>query len=196
MRQFTPTTEVDFVVIGSGAAGRHHGQAAVGGRLFGRRARAGRLGKVRPRPGIHQGRVAESQPGPGRSADERSGAAAQHVPPERQGKGRRPARTATAAWSAAAPSPTAAAAGATCRRSSTKLTHGRTIPSGTGMADWPITYEELEPYYMQAEWEMGISGLRVEFAVRGADVEGLSGAAGAAEGSGALFNIARRRSWA
>src|SRR6201997_5760218 len=36
-----------------------------------------------------------------------------------------------------------------------------TIPSGTAMADWPITYEELEPYYTQAEWEMGISGLRV-----------------------------------
>ena len=36
-----------------------------------------------------------------------------------------------------------------------------TIPSGTGMADWPITYEELEPYYTQAEWEMGISGKRV-----------------------------------
>ena len=33
--------------------------------------------------------------------------------------------------------------------------------AGTGMADWPITYEELEPYYMQAEWEMGISGQRV-----------------------------------
>lgn len=36
-----------------------------------------------------------------------------------------------------------------------------TIPSGTAMADWPITYEELEPYYTQAEWEMGISGQRV-----------------------------------
>ena len=36
-----------------------------------------------------------------------------------------------------------------------------TIPSGTGMADWPITYEELEPYYTQAEWEIGISGQRV-----------------------------------
>ena len=33
---------------------------------------------------------------------------------------------------------------------------------GTGLADWPITYEELEPYYVQAEWEMGISGLRVD----------------------------------
>ena len=34
--------------------------------------------------------------------------------------------------------------------------------AGTGLADWPITYEELEPYYTQAEWEMGISGLRVD----------------------------------
>jgi choline dehydrogenase-like flavoprotein len=24
--------------------------------------------------------------------------------------------------------------------------------------DWPLTYEELEPYYSQAEWELGVSG--------------------------------------
>jgi choline dehydrogenase-like flavoprotein len=36
-----------------------------------------------------------------------------------------------------------------------------TIPSGTGMADWPITYDELEPYYTQAEWEMGVSGMLI-----------------------------------
>ena len=42
-----------------------------------------------------------------------------------------------------------------------EASYDQTIPSGTGMADWPITYEELEPYYTQAEWEMGISGLRV-----------------------------------
>ncbi len=34
--------------------------------------------------------------------------------------------------------------------------------SGTGLADWPVSYEELEPYYTQAEWEMGISGQRVD----------------------------------
>ena len=33
---------------------------------------------------------------------------------------------------------------------------------GSGLADWPITYEELEPYYTKAEWEMGISGVRVD----------------------------------
>ena len=30
--------------------------------------------------------------------------------------------------------------------------------SGTALADWPITYEELEPYYTKAEWELGVSG--------------------------------------
>ena len=30
--------------------------------------------------------------------------------------------------------------------------------AGTGIADWPVSYDELEPYYTQAEWEIGISG--------------------------------------
>jgi choline dehydrogenase-like flavoprotein len=30
---------------------------------------------------------------------------------------------------------------------------------GTGFADWPIRYAELEPYYAKAEQELGISGL-------------------------------------
>ena len=33
-----------------------------------------------------------------------------------------------------------------------------TIP-GTTFADWPITYAELEPYYTRVEWEVGVSGL-------------------------------------
>lgn len=32
-----------------------------------------------------------------------------------------------------------------------------TIP-GTGFADWPITYADLEPYYTKAEWDLGVSG--------------------------------------
>jgi choline dehydrogenase-like flavoprotein len=31
--------------------------------------------------------------------------------------------------------------------------------SGTGFADWPITYADLEPYYTKAEYELGVSGL-------------------------------------
>jgi len=30
---------------------------------------------------------------------------------------------------------------------------------GTGLADWPITYADLEPYYTKAEWELGVSGM-------------------------------------
>jgi choline dehydrogenase-like flavoprotein len=42
-----------------------------------------------------------------------------------------------------------------------EATHEGTI-AGTGLADWPIGYDELEPYYTQAEWELGVSGLRVD----------------------------------
>jgi len=30
--------------------------------------------------------------------------------------------------------------------------------SGTGFADWPIGYEDLEPYYTKVDWEVGVSG--------------------------------------
>jgi choline dehydrogenase-like flavoprotein len=30
--------------------------------------------------------------------------------------------------------------------------------AGTGFADWPITYDELEPYYTKVDWEIGVSG--------------------------------------
>ena len=29
---------------------------------------------------------------------------------------------------------------------------------GSTLEDWPITYDELEPYYEQAEYEIGVSG--------------------------------------
>jgi choline dehydrogenase-like flavoprotein len=30
---------------------------------------------------------------------------------------------------------------------------------GADLRDWPITYDELEPYYTKAEWDLGVSGL-------------------------------------
>jgi choline dehydrogenase-like flavoprotein len=30
---------------------------------------------------------------------------------------------------------------------------------GTTLTDWPITYADLEPYYTKVEWEIGVSGL-------------------------------------
>jgi choline dehydrogenase-like flavoprotein len=38
-----------------------------------------------------------------------------------------------------------------------KSTYG-TIP-GSSLEDWPITYDDLEPYYERAEYEIGVSGL-------------------------------------
>jgi choline dehydrogenase-like flavoprotein len=32
------------------------------------------------------------------------------------------------------------------------------VPAGSSLADWPLSYEELEPYYERAEWELGCSG--------------------------------------
>ena len=32
------------------------------------------------------------------------------------------------------------------------------VPAGSSLADWPLTYEDLTPYYERAEWEMGVAG--------------------------------------
>ncbi len=31
--------------------------------------------------------------------------------------------------------------------------------SGTNFVDWPISYEDLEPYYTRVDWEVGVSGI-------------------------------------
>jgi len=32
------------------------------------------------------------------------------------------------------------------------------IPAGSSLADWPIGYEDVEPYYERAEWQIGVAG--------------------------------------
>src|SRR5690606_34926743 len=32
------------------------------------------------------------------------------------------------------------------------------IPEGCTVQDWPLTYEELEPYYTRMEYDIGVSG--------------------------------------
>jgi choline dehydrogenase-like flavoprotein len=32
------------------------------------------------------------------------------------------------------------------------------VPEGSSLADWPITYNDLEPFYARAEWELGVAG--------------------------------------
>ena len=119
MRQYTPTTEVDFVVIGSGAAGgimaKQLSQAGFSVVVLeqGGWGKYGRDHEYNKDEWLNRNQAQEDR----LMSD--PDAAAQHVPPERQRESRRPARTATAVWSAAAPSPMAAAAGATCPTSST-----------------------------------------------------------------------------
>lgn len=37
-----------------------------------------------------------------------------------------------------------------------KTTYGEV--AGSTLEDWPVTYQELEPYYEKAEWEIGVAG--------------------------------------
>ena len=32
------------------------------------------------------------------------------------------------------------------------------VPAGSSLADWPISYDELAPFYERAEWELGVAG--------------------------------------
>ena len=32
------------------------------------------------------------------------------------------------------------------------------VPDGSSLADWPISYDDLEPYYSEIEWSVGVSG--------------------------------------
>jgi choline dehydrogenase-like flavoprotein len=32
------------------------------------------------------------------------------------------------------------------------------VPEGSSLADWPLTYDDLEPFYERAEWELGVAG--------------------------------------
>jgi gluconate 2-dehydrogenase alpha chain len=43
--------------------------------------------------------------------------------------------------------------------SETARRYGRSrLPPGTTVEDWPLTYDELEPYYDKVEWETGVAG--------------------------------------
>src|SRR3954463_2832963 len=44
-------------------------------------------------------------------------------------------------------------------RSNTIARYGeKALPEGSTVADWPITYADLEPFYDKAEHELGVSG--------------------------------------
>ena len=161
MRQFTPSTEVDFVVIGSGAAG-------------------GIMAKQLSTAGFSV--VVLEQGGWGKYGHEQDYTKDEwlndNLPWEERllsdPGGRQPntfrrtekdkAVRGNHSYGCVVGGGTVTYGGSSWRHlpdEFRELSHDPTIPSGTGMADWPLTYEELEPYYVQAEWEMGIAGQRV-----------------------------------
>ena len=76
--------------------------------------------------------------------------------PQRHGPERR-WRSSTVEWSAAATRISPPTSGGCARAISTRRAVLGGVP-GTALVDWPITYDELEPYYTKAEWELGVSG--------------------------------------
>ncbi len=160
MTQFTPDTEVDFVVIGSGAAGGimskqlsaagfsvvvleqggwgkyGHEQDYTKDELLNRNpSQEDRLTSDRRRQSNTFRRTEADQTGPGSHS-----------------------------YGCVVGGGTVTYGGSSWRHLPWEFNEASTVGTiaGTGMADWPISYEELEPYYTQAEWEMGISGQRVD----------------------------------
>ena len=64
--------------------------------------------------------------------------------------------------------------------------------AGTGFADWPITYQDLEPYYTKVDWEVGVAG--APGPVRSAALAAVSDAAASAEVDGRAARARRARS--
>ena len=63
---------------------------------------------------------------------------------------------------------------------------------GTGIADWPITYDEIEPFYTQAEWEIGISGPNIKTPLLAPMSKGYPMEPLPLKSSGALFQVAAK----
>ena len=160
MKQYTPSTEVDFVVIGSGAAGGIMAkQLSVAGFSVvvleqGGWGKFGREHEYNKDEWLQRNLSEEDQL--------MSDPARQRNTFRRNDKEK--ATPGSHSYGCVVGGGTIVYGGSSWRHMPYEFkeaSYDQTIPSGTGMADWPITYEELEPYYTQAEWEMGISGLRV-----------------------------------
>lgn len=161
MRQFTPSTEVDFVVIGSGAAGGIMAKQLATAGFSVVVLEQGGWGKYRHEKDYTKDELLNNNP----SVEEDL-----MTDPSRQRTTfRRSVKDKTVAGSHSygmcVGGGTVTYGGSSWRHlpyEFNEVSSDPTIPSGTGMADWPISYDEIEPYYVQAEWELGISGARVD----------------------------------
>ncbi len=159
MTQFSPSTQVDFVIIGSGAAGGIMAkQLSVAGFKVVVLEQGG-WGKYGHEKDYTKDEWLNENPGP----DDRlmSDPSRQRNTFRRNDKEK--AAAGTHSYGCVVGGGTVTYGGSSWRHLPWEFNEATTVGpiGGTGMADWPITYEELERYYTQAEWEMGISGQRI-----------------------------------
>jgi choline dehydrogenase-like flavoprotein len=159
MRQFTPTTEVDFVVIGSGAAGGIMAKQLSTAGLKVVVLEQGGWGKYGHEQDYTKDEWLNDNPNDAdrlMSDPSRQRNTFRRNDKEKAGPG-------SHSYGCVVGGGTVTYGGSSWRHlpwEFNEATHVGTI-AGTGMADWPITYQELEPYYTMAEWELGIAGQRV-----------------------------------
>jgi choline dehydrogenase-like flavoprotein len=192
MRQYTPNTEVDFVVIGSGAGG---------GIMAKQLSQAGFSVVVLEQGGWGKyGRDSEYTKDEWLNRNLSQADRLLSDPSRQRNTFRRTDKEKAArgshSYGCVVGGGTVTYGGSSWRHlpyEFNELSSDPTIPSGTGMADWPITYEEIEPYYVQAEWEMGISGQRVNSPFVAPMSKDYPVPAVPLKSSGALFNIAAKK---
>ena len=160
MKQYTPDTEVDFVVIGSGAAGGIMAKQLSTAGFSVVVLEQGGWGKYGRDWEYTKDELVNGNPAP---ADRlMSDPSRQRNTFRRTDKEK--ATAGTHAYGCVVGGGTVTYGGSSWRHLPWEFNEATTVGkiAGTGLADWPIDYKELEPYYTQAEWEMGISGQRVD----------------------------------
>jgi choline dehydrogenase-like flavoprotein len=193
MRQFTPSTEVDFVVIGSGAAGGIMAKQLSTAGFTVVVLEQGGWGKYGHEQDYTKDEWLNDNPNP---EDRLMSDPRGRQPNTFRRTEKDKATPGTHSYGCVVGGGTVTYGGSSWRHLPYEFrekSHDPTIPSGTGMADWPITYEELEPYYVQAEWEMGISGLRVDSPLFAPMSKPYPVAPLPLKSSGALFEVAAKK---
>ena len=191
MKTYTPDTEVDFIVIGSGAAGGIMAkQLAVAGFSVVVLEQGG-WGKYGHDQDYTKDELLNRNPSP----EDRL-----LSDPSRQRNtfrrtDRDQTRPNTHRYGCVVGGGTVTYGGSSWRHLPWEFNEASTVGTiaGTGLADWPISYEEIEPYYTQAEWEMGIAGQRVDSPHVAPMSKDYPVPAVPEKASGALFKVAAKK---
>ncbi len=188
MRQFRPQEQVDFVVIGSGAAGGIMAkQLSVAGFSVVVLEQGG-WGKYGHEQDYTKDELLNRNP----SAEDRLMSDPSRQRNTFRRNDREEARRGGHSYGCVVGGGTVTYGGSSWRHLPWEFNEASTVGTiaGTGLADWPITYEELEPYYTQAEWEMGISGQRMDSPFVAPMSKEYPVPPVPLKASGALFNVA------